>query len=235
MKRTLWILLITGLMISACAAGPVATVINQAISPADEGRPPEIQSTAPATLAGPAAEINTQGQILEDHSQGIDCLICDQVDLSAYSGPLTTKEVEGLLLALNDEYHAWAVYDQVLQDFGEVNPFANIRRSEATHIDALIDLFNSYNVPIPENAWIGNVGSYPSITQACETGVEAEVLNRDLYTRLFSTTDRQDIISAYTALQQASDEKHLPAFERCSNSGGGAGQGNGGIRGPRWQ
>jgi hypothetical protein len=157
-----------------------------------------------------------------------DCPICE-VDMEQYSGPLTYEEIEGLLLALNDEYHAWAVYDQVISDFGEVQPFVNIRQAEAQHIEALLPLFQAYNVPVPENPWIGNAPSFESVQDACAVGVEAEILNAALYDELYASTERQDIIIVYEALQRASNENHLPAFERCANSSGtnqGNGQGN---------
>ena len=145
----------------------------------------------------------------------VDCPIC-AMDTSSYSGPLTEAEIQGLLLALNDEYHAWAVYDQVLQDFGSVRPFSNIVNSEATHINELEGLFEVYGLNVPENPWIGNVPSFATTNEACAIGVEAEVLNLELYEHLFATTDRADIITVYEALQRASNEKHLPAFERCA-------------------
>ena len=40
--------------------------------------------------------------------------------------------------------------------------------------------------------------------------------DRELYDRIFASTDRDDIIIVYEALQRASNEKHLPAFERCA-------------------
>ncbi len=144
-----------------------------------------------------------------------DCPIC-AMDLSSYSGPLTEEEVEGLLLALNDEYHAWTVYDQVLQDFGDVRPFSSIINSEATHINQLVGLFEAYGLSVPENTWIGNVPSFTTTNDACKTGVEAEILNLELYDRLYASTDRADILTVYEALQRASNEKHLPAFERCA-------------------
>jgi hypothetical protein len=159
------------------------------------------------------------------------CPICD-FDMSTYDGPLTEAEVHGLLLALNDEYHAWAVYDQVLADHGDVRPFSNIKGSEATHIQALVGLFDAYDVPVPDNPWPGDVPSFETVTDACALGVEAEIANRDLYTDIMATTERDDILTVYLALQKASDENHLPAFERCAEgSGSGGNQGNRGQRG----
>lgn len=144
-----------------------------------------------------------------------DCPICD-FDMSTYDGPLTAVEVNGLLLALNDEYHAWAIYDQVIQDFGAVRPFTNIKRSEAQHIASLEALFVTYDVPIPANPWPGDVPSFTSTTAACQAGVDAELLNRDLYTQLYQTTGRTDIIWVYERLQAASENNHLRAFQRCA-------------------
>jgi len=143
------------------------------------------------------------------------CPICS-ADVTQYTGPLSLPEVEGLLLALSDEYHAWAVYDQVIQDFGRIRPFVNIVRSESTHISALLGLFHTYDVPIPENPWLGNVPSFDSVPLACTAGAEAEIANVALYDEILASTSRPDILTVYKALQTASQTKHLSAFERCA-------------------
>lgn len=147
------------------------------------------------------------------------CPICDSDTIVAGSSVLTQQEVEGLLLALNDEYHAWAVYDQVIQDFGNVRPFVNIRRSEESHIRALERMMNLYGVPIPANPWPGHVAGYASVTEACAAGGQAEIEDRDLYDTILQTTERPNILTVYRALARASAERHLPAFERCSARG----------------
>ncbi len=144
----------------------------------------------------------------------LECPICT-IDMSTYNGPLSASEINGLLLALNDEYHAWAVYDQVMQDFGAVLPFTRIRQSEHMHINALVRQFNLYGVPIPANPWIGNVASFGSVQEACAAGVDAEINNIALYDTLFSSTQRQSIVQVYNALQHGST-RHQRAFETCS-------------------
>ena len=144
------------------------------------------------------------------------CLICD-TDLSQYTGPLSAAEIDGLRLALNDEYHAWAVYHQVVADFGEVRPFANIIPSEASHISILEALFRTYGVPLPaENPWLSQAPRFASVNEACTVGVDAEIVNVNLYTRLFTSTSRTDILQVYELLQAASHDNHLPAFQRCA-------------------
>jgi hypothetical protein len=128
---------------------------------------------------------------------------------------LNKTELEALHEALQDEYRAWATYDQVIRDFGEVRPFINIREAEARHIEALCALFESYAIKIPANNWPGKVTRYQTLRAACEAGVAAEIENGQMYERLLRSTKRSNILQVYRNLQTASQENHLPAFERC--------------------
>jgi hypothetical protein len=132
---------------------------------------------------------------------------------------LSESEVVALGMALDDEYKAWSVYDQVIADFGQVRPFASIRKAEENHIAALVNLFDRYGLDIPENEWPGNVPTFDTLVEACEAGVQAEIDNAALYDHLFTMVDNPDIIQVFTNLQQASQTKHLPAFERCAGRG----------------
>ncbi|MBE0550473.1 MAG: DUF2202 domain-containing protein [Rubrivivax sp.] len=147
---------------------------------------------------------------------------------------LSDSELRVLLEALDDEYKAWATYDQVLADFGEARPFSNIREAEARHIQALLGLFERYGLAVPANPWPGKVERYASLQAACEAGVAAEIANGDMYERLLGQTQRTDILTVLRKLQQASRQRHLPAFQRCAQRGAGGGRdgGTGGIGGP---
>lgn len=125
-------------------------------------------------------------------------------------------EVDALLRALDDEYHAWAIYDQVINDFGAIRPFTNIRRAEERHISALIPLLKKYGLTVPENDWAGQAPQFESVSAACTAAVQAEVDNAALYDDLFAATDNADIRAVFTSLQAASLNNHLPAFERCA-------------------
>lgn len=151
--------------------------------------------------------------------------------------PLTESEIHVLNEALDDEYHARTTYDQVIADFGEVAPFSNIREAEARHIEALRVLFARYGVPVPENSWPGRVERYASLQQACEAGVAAEIANSEMYDRLLGMTQHPDILTVLRNLQEASQQRHLPAFQRCVQGirGGGGGCGAGRHRGGRGQ
>lgn len=191
------------------AAGCSYGATGRASSP-DVAATPEIQVTQPAiAVAG--------------------CPICD-LDFTNYKGELSKQEIDGLLLALNDEYHAAAAYDRVNADLGDPMPFVRIVEAERRHAGLLIGLLRRYGVEVPDNPWLDRAIGYSSVADACKAGVEGEIANRELYERLFATTRRPDILDVYRRLQRASEENHLPAFQRCA-AGGGQGPGYG--RGPR--
>jgi hypothetical protein len=137
--------------------------------------------------------------------------------------PLSASENEALHAALDDEYRAWVTYDQVIADFGEVQPFCNIRDAEARHIEALSVLYARYGLTVPENPWPGKVTRYASLQEACAAGVAAEIENGALYERLLASTQRPDILTVFRNLRDASHQRHLPAFRRCVERGAGGG------------
>jgi hypothetical protein len=135
---------------------------------------------------------------------------------SGIAGALSPSEVDALTTALDDEYKAWSTYEQVIADLGAVRPFTSIQRAEENHIAALVSLFDRYGLDVPANEWPVSVPTYDSLAEACAAGVQAEIDNAALYDELFSNVDNPDVIRVFTALQQASQTKHLPAFERCA-------------------
>lgn len=142
---------------------------------------------------------------------------------------LTPTEVADLLAALDDEYKARATYAQVVADFGDVRPFSNIVEAEQRHIDALVALFARYGLEVAPDPWPGQVTRYGTIADAGADGVQAEIDNAALYDRLLAGTTRHDLVDTYRNLRRASQENHLPAFQRCAERGGpGEGQGRGG-------
>jgi len=131
------------------------------------------------------------------------------------SDPLTATEIEALNLALDDEYHALAIYQTVNATFGEVEPFVEIAQSEQRHIDALVNQFIKHGLLVPENPWVGNVPIFESLQQACQAGAVAEIANADLYDQLFRMTDDPSLTRVFTNLSSASLNSHLPQFEAC--------------------
>lgn len=152
---------------------------------------------------------------------------------------LTLKDV--LHEALLDEYRARDTYRKIIDTFGAVRPFINIVEAEQRHIESLLTLFEKYNVPLPAIPGPEQIEVPDSLLEACEMGVDAEIENIALYDRLVAATELPDVVNVLQRLQAASRDNHLPAFQRCVERGGMAGQGPGrghggpfgGTRGPR--
>lgn len=135
---------------------------------------------------------------------------------AAPTTPLTADELQALNEVLQDEYHAAAVYDAVIADFGEVAPFVPIRQAEAQHAAVIERLFERYGLAAPANEWAGaEITSFESVEAACAAGVAAETANAELYNRALAATDKPDLTNVFTHLQAASLENHLPAFTAC--------------------
>ena len=134
--------------------------------------------------------------------------------------PLNEVERDALAAALDDEYKAHETYRQVIRDSGPVRPFINIVEAEARHISALRALFEHYGITPAQNRWAGKTPHFASVHDACVAGVQGEIDNVALYDRLVGSTQRSDILGVYQALRSASQERHLPAFQRCAERGG---------------
>lgn len=145
--------------------------------------------------------------------------------------------VEVLHEALEDEYKARATYQAVIEAFGPVRPFVNIVEAEDRHARALLTLFEAFGLTPPPDRWAGDVLAPPSLREACRAGVVSELENREMYERLLSRTTHPEVVAVMKRLQQASQERHLPAFERClarvdegETAGRGRGRGGPGRR-----
>jgi hypothetical protein len=149
--------------------------------------------------------------------------------------PLEQALEEALKEALDDEYKARATYRAVLAKYGDVRPFVNIVESEERHISALSRLFERYGIEMPEDPWPARVSAPESMEAACAAGVEGEIENRALYERLMvAAAGHPDVEETFRNLQSASQDNHLPAFERAlERERGGRGRGRGDETGRR--
>jgi hypothetical protein len=134
---------------------------------------------------------------------------------------LDERTKNALLDALADERRAQAFYGAVIKKFGDVRPFSNIIQAEQKHEAHLLPLFQKYGVTVPKNEEANKEIKVPeSIIDACKQGVEAEKMNLEMYNRFLGFVKEQDIREAFTWLRDASQNNHLPAFERCTQGGG---------------
>ncbi|MGB8332682.1 MAG: hypothetical protein WCE62_21335 [Polyangiales bacterium] len=123
---------------------------------------------------------------------------------------------EALHAALDDEYHARATYRAVLDAFGEVRPFLHIVESEEQHIQALKRRCEKHGIAVTADQWAGRVSAPESLRKACEDAAKAERENAALYVKLIEAArEYPDVQETFRRLQAASQQRHLPAFERC--------------------
>jgi rubrerythrin len=118
-----------------------------------------------------------------------------------------------LTYALQDEHLAQSRYKNVLETFGDIRTFAQIKEAELRHISALLPLFEKYQVPVPEDISQSFVKTPGSVKSAFAASVEAEVDNIAMYEKFLAYDLPNDIRMVFTQLRNAS-RNHLAAFER---------------------
>lgn len=145
---------------------------------------------------------------------------CVQVSASTTDIKSLPQDVSDALgEAIDDEYKALATYQAIMGEFGRQRPFSMIARSEQMHIALLKSVYEKYGLEIPENPYVGSMEAPESVRQACENGVQAEIANAELYEKeLLPAVEGTypDITRAFERLMNASQERHLQAFRRCS-------------------
>lgn len=145
-----------------------------------------------------------------------DCLTIDNIDYPV--GTLSEDTKIALKKAIDDEYKAYSTYEATIDKLGMIKPFSMIIRAEENHISSLKALFDKYGLDIPENEWQDKVTVGKTKQEACQIGVDAEIANTKLYKDelLPAVTEYDDITNVFTNLMNASEQKHLPAFEKCN-------------------
>ena len=134
------------------------------------------------------------------------------------TAPLSEDGLEAVGLALQDEYRAEGIYTQVLEQLGDVRPFARIVYAEQRHSAALERVYSRRGLVAPDNNWRDLEQELPGETlqEACKAAVEAERENISLYDELLGRDLPADVVQTFQHLREASLERHLPAFERCA-------------------
>lgn len=120
-----------------------------------------------------------------------------------------------LRIAVYDEFKAYEAYTKIIEKFGNIGPFVNIKEAEARHYSALVPLLEKYEVEVPINNWVDKVEVPNSYVEACELGVAHEINNIAMYENLLSYIQEDDIRDVLYRLQAVSYNNHLPAFRNC--------------------
>ena len=142
--------------------------------------------------------------------------------LAATAAPLTPAQLEAAYAALDDEYHAYSFYAAVIETFGPIRPFSNIIKAEQTHAARVIALLQAEGAAVPPNPYADGSKPLPAVpaskAAACAIGVQAEIANKALYDEnlLPAAEGNVALTQIFTDLRDASQLRHLPAFQRCA-------------------
>jgi len=145
-----------------------------------------------------------------------DCLLVE--DLEYPAGELSAEVQKALNAAIDDEYKALSTYESVIAKFGNIRPFSMIKGAEEQHIASLKAIYDKYDLEILGNSWLKKSSSPDTLKEACQIGVDAEIANAALYRNklLPAVQEHEDIVLVFTNLMNASEQKHLPSFEKCN-------------------
>jgi len=144
---------------------------------------------------------------------------------AAAGGQISEEAKQALLEALTGpegEYAAYAMYDAVIEKYGEVEPYVSIRRAEANHIAALQRQLDGYGIEYPkENPYIGQVSAPDSLKEAAEAWAAGEIANVEMYDRLLpKVASYPNLVRVFENLRSASLNQHLPIFKAAAKNGG---------------
>lgn len=165
--------------------------------------------------SGTNAAAGSMGSSRKGNGTGID----NTMRGSGFSlTPLSDAEAAGLIDAIEEEYTARALYESIMDTFGEVAPFSEIAASESIHAATLIRQAEKYGLDVP--AYDPNSYDFPTfatLDEAYQAGIDAEIADAALYDELMVDVTHSDLIRVYTNLQNASLNNHLVSFESYLN------------------
>ena len=124
------------------------------------------------------------------------------------------------LLGPDGEYAASAMYQAVIDEFGDIEPYVSIKEGEERHIDALTRQLERMGYEVPDNPYLGEVSAPADLQTAAEAWAVGEVANVEMYDELLTQTEDRTLIRVLENLRRASLESHLPLFELAADNGG---------------
>ena len=206
--KTAAVLSITALALVGCTTfSPQALDSEPLETRSETSLPQESTSSSAETETEPteAGEQETSGE--QSYEEELGELTDVDVLLAALMGP-------------DGEYAALASYQAVLDEYGQVEPYATILQAESRHADALIRQLERLGVDVPENPYLGEIAAPADLQTAAEAWAEGEILNVVLYDYLITQTDNSQLLKVLGNLRRASLESHLPAFQAAAENGG---------------
>jgi hypothetical protein len=134
-------------------------------------------------------------------------------------GSTAAKEKENLSLedmlryALEDERLALAEYEYILNEFNVSRPFINIIEAEKSHEQALLNLYDSYDLVVEDFNGADHIILPDTLLEIYNIGVEAEIANIAMYDKFLSYELPDDVRVVFESLKNGSIN-HLAAFSK---------------------
>ena len=225
MKKTSILILVMGLLLTACSAPAAADIAPEAVVETEAVQAPVVEEESEPILE---AEAEIDLVVVDDQGNtDIDADALDSALTTLPTGELTALEVDGLAFMREEEKLARDVY-LTLYEKWNMPVFQNIAGSESTHMDAVLTILERYGLedPSAEKAvgeftnpdlqalydQLVDLGSQ-SLADALKVGAAIEEIDiLDLEERM-AQTEREDIIMVYQSLLKGS-RNHLRSFTR---------------------
>lgn len=135
---------------------------------------------------------------------------------------------KALRVALLQEYTNGAYYREVLNKFGSLRRFDNLRAAEGRHAEAVLALHARYGIE-PPGADEAEVPEVPStLAEAIQVAIRLEEKDVAMYDELLGSDLPEDVKAVFRQLRTVSVDNHLEALR--GGVGGGPPQGRQGFR-----
>ena len=147
-------------------------------------------------------------------------MACEEGSAAVVPDPQEVQEdavLSAMIEAIQDEYRAELIYENVMEDFGPVRSFSKIINAEVRHSESLASLFVARGLPVPESQWSADqIPGFSTLSEACSAGVTAEIENAEIYDKYLGLDLPADVRLVFENNRRASIENHLRAFQRCA-------------------
>jgi hypothetical protein len=169
-------------------------------------------------LDAPAEDTSAVAEV-SDSTPGATAAL-DQIALDAPDEGTDASIAWAALFGSEGEYAAAALYQAVIDEFGQVEPYVSIKEGEERHIDALVRQLERMGYDAPDNPYLGEVSAPADLQTAAEAWAIGEIANVEMYDELLTQTEDETLIRVLENLRRASLESHLPLFELAAENGG---------------
>ena len=210
----------SAMMLSACQAPTSSTEssVSSSVSVATVGTASGASATPTSTVSSTMSATATPSATASatvGPSGGVPTVVLPSATGAATTTPAGRAAWEALLSA-DGEYEAYAAYQAVIAQFGEVEPYANLRDAEQNHVNALKRQLARLGVTAPDNPYLGRVAVPATLKEAAQDRIDSEQRNIAMYDQLMSPASGDAVLTeVFVNLRDASQNQHLPALQRA--------------------